>query len=76
MTQIVVTLEEGTNLKIIRSAINLIKGVKETMVTHAESKPSMSKTGKRLQAFDKLAGSVSMDMIDSEDPRTQYLLSK
>lgn len=44
-------------------------------ITHAEPKPSMSKSGKRLQAFDKLAGSVSMDMIDNEDPRTQYLLN-
>ncbi len=76
MTQIVVTLEEGSNLSIIQSAINLIRGVKDTMVTHVESKPTISKADKRLQAFDKLAGSISMDMIDKEDPRTQYLLSK
>lgn len=76
MTQIVVTLEEGSNSGIIRSAINLIKGVKETMITHIDSKPTLSKTEKRLQAFDKLAGSVSLDMIDSSDPRTKYLLSK
>lgn len=76
MTQIVVTLEEGSNLKIIRNAINLIKGVKNTMVTHVEQKPSMTKTDKRLQAFDRLAGCVSMSMIDTEDPRTKYLLSK
>ena len=74
MTQIVVTLEEGSNLNIIRSAINLIKGVKNTMVTHVEPKSTLSKTEKRLKAFDRLAGSVSMDMIDTEDPRTEYLL--
>ena len=76
MTQIVVTLEEGTNSSIIRSAINLLKGVKDTIVTHTEPKPVLSKTEKRLQAFDRLAGSVSMDMIDMNDPKTQYLLSK
>lgn len=76
MTQIVVTLEEGTDLNIIRSAINLIRGVKDTMITHVESKSTLSKTEKRLKAFDRLAGSVSMDMIDTDDPRTKYLLSK
>ena len=76
MTQIVVTLEEGSNLSIIRSAINLIRGVKDTMVTHVEPNPVLSKTEKRLQAFDRLAGSISMDMIDTDDPRTKYLLNK
>ena len=76
MTQIVVTLEEGSNLSIIRSAINLIKGVKETMVTHVDSKQNLSKTEKRLQAFNRLAGSISKEMIDMNDPRTKYILSK
>lgn len=76
MTQIVVTFEEGSNSNIIRNAINLIKGVKKTMVTHVDSKSDMSRADMRLRAFDRLAGSVSMDMIDSDDPRTQYLLSK
>lgn len=31
---------------------------------------------KRLQAFDKLAGSISMSDIDLTDERTQYLLNK
>ena len=76
MTQIVVTLEDGSNLNIIRNAINLIKGVKNTMVTHVESHSTGSKTDKRLKAFDRLAGIVSMDMIDVEDQRTKYLLNK
>lgn len=76
MTQIVVTLEDGSNLKIIQNAINLIRGVKDTMVTYVEAKPTSDKVDKRLRAFDKLAGSVSMDMVDIEDPRTKYLLSK
>ncbi len=76
MTQIVVTLEDGSNLNIIRNAINLIRGVKDTMVTHVDKKVVNNKSKKRLQAFDRLAGSVSLDMIDTEDPRTKYLLSK
>ena len=76
MTQIVVTLEDGSNTNIIRSAIDLIKGVKNTIITHVEPKKVSTKVEQRLQAFDKLAGSVSIDMIDTEDPRTKYLLSK
>ena len=76
MTQIVVTLEDDSNLNIIQSAINLIRGVKDTMVTHVEVKPTYARVDKRLRAFDKLAGKVSMDMVDMEDPRTKYLLSK
>lgn len=76
MTQIVVTLEEGSNLNIIRNAINLIRGVKNTMVKHIDAQSNSSKIDKRLKAFDKLAGSVSLDMIDTDDPRTKYLLSK
>lgn len=76
MTQIVVTLEEGSNLNIIRNAINLIRGVKDTMVKHTEPQASSCKIDKRLQALDKLAGSISIDMIDINDPRTKYLLSK
>lgn len=76
MTQIVVTLEEGSNLNIIKSAIDLIRGVKDTMVTHVDTKAVSNRIEKKLRAFDRLAGSVSMDMIDSDDPRTQYLLSK
>ena len=76
MTQILVTLEEGSNLGIIRSAIDLIRGVKNTMVTYSEPKLTSKKIEQRLKAFDKLAGSVSMDRIDTEDSRTRYLLSK
>jgi len=76
MTQIVVTLEEGTNLSIISNAIKMIKGVKNTIVTNWESESDQSKTIKRLNALDKLAGSISMNMVDMDDNRTKYLMSK
>ena len=66
MTQIVVTLEDGSNTNIIRSAINLIKGVKDTIITQVEPKNVSTKVEQRLQAFDRLAGSVSMDMINTD----------
>lgn len=76
MTQIVVTLEEGTNLSIISNAIKMIKGVKNTIVTNWESESDQSKTIKRLNALDKLAGSISINMVDMDDNRTKYLMSK
>ncbi|MCM1254924.1 MAG: hypothetical protein NC221_02260 [Duncaniella sp.] len=75
MTQIIVTLEEGTNMSIIDNAIKLIKEVKSTLVTHMESGNSHQKAMKRLETFDRLAGSVKSDMVDMDDDRTKYLLS-
>ncbi|MDE6523331.1 MAG: hypothetical protein K2L17_10970 [Muribaculaceae bacterium] len=63
-------------MNIIRSAINLMRGVKNTIVTYSEPKSTSNKIDKRLEAFDKLSGCISKDMIDAEDPKTQYLLSK
>lgn len=81
MTQIVVTLEDGTNFSIIRNAIKMIKGVKNAIVTHIDIKNSDINNSKnqkaaRMQAFDQLAESVSIDMIDTDDERTRYLLGK
>lgn len=76
MDQIVVTIEEGTNISIIRNAIKMIKGVKNAIVSHIDTDHAQTKTDSRLKAFEKLAGSVSMDKIDTEDERTKYLLSK
>lgn len=76
MTQILVTLEEGTNPSLIRNAIEMIKGVRKTLVTKTEKNKYDSIVSKRLQAFDQLTGSISMSNIDLADERTQYLLNK
>lgn len=76
MTQIVVTLEEGTNVSLIQNAIEMIKGVRKALVKRIEKNKYDSLVSKRLEAFDKLTGSVSMSNIDLSDERTQYLLNK
>lgn len=77
MTQILVTLEEGSNFPIIDNAIKMIKGVRNTIVTHWEANNShQQRMLSRLEAFDRLAGSVSKNMVDMDDDRTKYLLSK
>jgi len=76
MTQIVVTLEDGSNASIIRNAIKMIKGVKHTIVKKSEPLTHKSIVSQRLQAFDKLSGVISLSSIDLDDERTQYLLRK
>lgn len=76
MTQIVVTLEDDSNMSIIRNTIKMIKGVKNAIITHIDTSHTDKIAAKKLQIFDQLAGSVSMNMIDIDDERTKYLLDK
>lgn len=76
MTQIVVTLEDGSNASLIQNAIEMIKGVRNAFVKKTERTRSDAVVSKRLLAFDKLAGSISLSDIDLTDERTKYLLSK
>ena len=60
----------------------MIKGVKRAVVKRvgdtgiAHSKNEDAVVLKRLEAFDKLAGSISLSNIDLSDDRTNYILSK
>lgn len=76
MTQIVVTLEEGSNFSIVSNAIKMIKGVKNAVVTHTNAEHTHTEDSSRMRLFDQLAGSISLKNIDMNDERTQYLLNK
>lgn len=76
MTQIVVTLEEGSDFSIVKNAIKMIKGVKNAMITHSETESIHNRQYTRMRLFDQLAGSISLSHIDTDDERTKYLLSK
>lgn len=76
MAHIVVTLEDGYNASIIRNAIKMIKGVKHAIVEKSEPLTQKNVVSQRLNAFDKLAGAISLYNIDLSDERTQYLLRK
>ena len=75
MTQIVVTLEEGTDTSLIRNAIRMIKGVKHTVV-NSIGNTQTSTDSPRQEAIEKLAGCISLSDIDTSDERSQYLLNK
>lgn len=76
MTQIVVTLEEGSNLSIVRNAIKMIKGVKNAIVTQIDAEHPHKEDSSRMRLYDQLAGSISLKDIDMSDERTKYLLSR
>lgn len=76
MTQIVVTLEEGSNFSIVRNAIKMIKGVKNAIVTQIDAESPHMEDSSRMRLFDQLAGSISLKDIDMSDERTRYLLNK
>ncbi|MDE6381115.1 MAG: hypothetical protein K2L11_11650 [Muribaculaceae bacterium] len=64
---------EGASITPIRKRNS---GMNDPVGSRLEGKAHSAKVEKRLQAFDKLAARLSMDRIDTEDPRTKYLLSK
>lgn len=76
MTQIVVTLEDNSNLSIIRAAINQLRGVKNIIVRRIEQNDSDTRVASRLHAAHLLAGSISLNRVDLDDDRTRYLLEK
>lgn len=76
MTQIVVTLEEGSDTSLIRNTIKMIKGVKNTLVKKSAAKDTDSLSQSKLHAFDQLAGILTISDIDESDEKAQSLLRK
>lgn len=76
MTQIVVTLEDNGNPSLIKSAIAMIKGVRQVFVKNSEDSVEDSVVRNRLKAFDALKGVVSLSELDLSDERTKYILGK
>lgn len=76
MTQIVVTLEDNGNASLIKSAIAMIKGVRQVFVKKTDEAGEDSVVSERLKAFDALRGVVSLSELDLSDERTRYILGK
>lgn len=74
MTQIVVTLEDNGNPSLIKSAIAMIRGVRQVFVKNSEDSVEDSVVTNRLKAFDALKGVVSLSDLDLSDERIRYIL--
>ncbi len=75
MTQIIVTLENNADESFIRRMIENMKGVLKTSMTHLkeESKPESSQW---LESLHEIKDSIDPGIIDTSDPRTNYIMSK
>lgn len=75
MTQIVVTLENNADEVLLRRMIENMKGVLKTSLTHyIEDKGE--EHSQRLDSLHKIKESIDPSVIDSSDPRTNYIMSK
>ena len=78
MTQIVVTLDNNADSNLLRRMIEKMKGVLKTSVK-TESITNKETEDKRtawIQALSQLTESVNSSMIDLNDERTKYIMSK
>jgi hypothetical protein len=78
MTQIVVTLDNNADSNLLRRMIENMKGVLKTSVK-TESITNKETEDKRtawIQALSQLTESVNSSMIDLNDERTKYIMSK
>ena len=78
MKQIVVTLEQGADASLITRILENIKGVVRTsMRDYSEDHVQEdSETTEWIKKMKNLSNSVNPSVIDMENERTKYLMSK
>ena len=78
MKQVVVTLEQGADASLITRILENIKGVVRTsMRDYSEDHVQEdSETTEWIKKMKKLSHSVNPSVIDMENERTKYLMSK
>lgn len=77
MTQIIVTLENGADSNLLRRMIENMKGVVDTSIKkqHTETLSS-SKSDAWVEKLHSIKRSIDPSLIDMEDDRTNYIMSK
>ena len=78
MKQVVVTLEQGADASLITRILENIKGVVRTsMRDYSEDHVQEdSETTEWIKKMKNLSNSVNPSVIDMEEERTKYLMSK
>ena len=76
MTQIVVTLENGADTALLRRMIENMKGVLGTSIERSGSHSPSSKSEEWLEKLHSIKNSIDTSLIDMDDERTNYLMSK
>lgn len=76
MTQIVVTLENGADSSLLRRAIENMKGVLKAKIHHGSDIASTDKTSEWIHEMTEFSHRVDPSIIDFNDQRTQYIMSR
>lgn len=80
MTQIVVTLEKGADSSLLQRMIENMKGVLKATVCTKESQKEeetiSEETQEWIDRMHNLRNSIDLSMIDMDDERTRYIMSK
>lgn len=76
MTQIVVTLENGADSNLLRRAIENMKGVMKAKIHRDSFHTTSDEADQWIREMKELSNKVDSSIIDTEDERTQYIMSK
>ncbi|MDE6324686.1 MAG: hypothetical protein K2M02_00785 [Duncaniella sp.] len=76
MTQIVVTLENGADSMFLQRMIENMKGVLRTSVQQHSTITSSNSRDEWINKMRELGKSVDSSVIDMNDERTRYIMSK
>lgn len=76
MTQIVVTLENGADTNFIRRMIENMRGVLNASVHRVTASDSTDVSDDWLDMLHSIKDSVDTSVIDKDDDRTNYIMSK
>ena len=77
MTQIIVTLEPGADTFFLKRVIDNMKGVFRTSVEeNSKSVTNENKSSEWLEKLHQIKRDINPDVIDMDDERTRYLMSK
>lgn len=77
MTQIVVNLEHGADTSLLQRMIENMKGVLNTTLHRIDSHNIQDKEVKEwIETLHKAKSRINPELIDMDDERTRYLMSK
>ncbi len=77
MTQILVTLENGADSTLLQRMIENMKGVlKASVQSNVQSRNDGTDSKEWIRKMMELSNSIDTSVVDMDDERTRYLMSK
>lgn len=77
MDQLIVTLKPGTDIKFMRKVLKTINSIDKVDIKPKDIKHANKKNIERkLRIINELHNSINPSIIDLDDERTRYIMSK